>query len=737
LVDGDASEFAPNELTEWKTTHAAGTSSDRYLRNMESPQWIPPRLVVPRVARADLLDQLGQALETGNVAVVGLAGVGKTQLVSSYFRESETLYTQRLWLKGSTRAQIETELAALAVATGDFDSNSVDVSDAASHALEGLESVPGYLLVLDGVREFSEVRDLAPSNGRLIVISQSRSWPGFQTMSVGGMDDEEAMSLLGQYSLDPDMEQVGALLEVAHECGGNALLLCQAGQYIATRGIPPSSYLELLRAERLAVLERGGSGFPESFHSSVALGARELSEDSRLLAGMLSLVSDSPIAVRSISEIRDNWPDDLLASRLRLEDALGELLRYSFVEREGERVRMHSIVQAFFKADMTPEKRSAAYAYASMLVHSQTPVLRMNAEAHRRFRDAVPHMEALVGASEDFPELAAVTVPPLANRLGSFYVDTGRFELGTKILERAADLAESEGEGDRAALASLRHNLANLALEQGDLRTALQGALHAQQMKEQLAEGEPGNESFVAYTHVLVGDIYGQMGESDKAIEHNVRAAELHEQGGAPGLAAGALHTIATIYIEELGEASNALAVLRRSKALLSDERSDGFVSEQIRHAIIWTTFHLRLDDDFVAAARWSKFAERLVVADQPSSLDLPRILILRARSLASLGQVSSAFALLRRAEALLADVEHAQAVEVEKVRGNLGAAYMSGRCGTCALRLTTESADSLHLLLPPGNPTRIVADRLVQEASALEEALRQTSFASVCPGPH
>ena len=256
-------------------------------------------------------------------------------------------------------------------------------------------------------------------------------------------------------------------------------------------------------------------------------------------------------------------------------------------------------------------------------------------------------------------------------------------------------------------------------------------------MKEDVARDEPGNESFLAYTHVLVGDIYGKIGDSEKAIAHNLKAAELHERGGAPGLAAGALHTIATIYIEDLGEADHALSMLNRTDALLSDKKSEGFVSEQVRHAIVWTTYHLRLDEDYVAAARWSKFAERLVIADQPRSLDLPRILILRARSLASLGQVSSAFTLLRRAEALLSEVEHAQGVEIEMVRGNIGAAYMSGRCGNCAKRLTTESARVLHSFLPPGHATLVVADRMAQDASEMEEMLRHAPFLRICPGPH
>ena len=122
-----------------------------------------------------------------------------------------------------------------------------------------------------------------------------------------------------------------------------------------------------------------------------------LTKTGRMLAGILSLVSDSPISISPLPEIQESWPDDILADRLRLEDAVADLLRYSFVDREGERVRMHSVVQAFFKSNMSHAERGTAYAYASILVHSQTPMHRTNAEARRRFSDAVPHMEALCG----------------------------------------------------------------------------------------------------------------------------------------------------------------------------------------------------------------------------------------------------------------------------------------------------------------------------------------------------
>lgn len=742
LVDGDPHAFSPAKLLEWKSRHTRSVSLDSYLRIFSSPQLIPPPLVSPSVARLSLHGRLREALRHRRVAVTGLAGAGKTQLVSSYFRQADEGYSQRLWLKGSTREQIETQLAAISDAAEGNEFSDTDVLAAAERAVRVLNETPGYLIVLDGVQDYSQINHLNFQNGYVVAVSQSIAWPGYRRVPVGGLTESESNDLLCEYVGTEHEEERLALAEVAIECGNNALLLTQAGHYMATRGLGPSAYLELLRASREEVLERGGEARDVTFDSSLRLAVRELSRDALQLASLISLMADVPVRIEPVPELTAGANLTFLSNPLSLGDAVSSLLKYSLVERESSGIRMHQIVQRFFRCYVDTEQRVLGYAGASVIVDQQTPKHQNNADERQRLRDMIPHMEALMAAVDEFPDLAAITVPQIANRLGSFYIETGRVALGREILERGERLGAAVGEP--STLASIRHNLANAAFEEGRLEDALAESLEVLSLKEEYARENPGSESSVAYTHILVGDIYGSLGDLHESMHHNSRAAELHEIAGQPTEAAGALITVAGNLIEGLGRFEEAARTLEKVDDLLSSPASVDHISERVRAGLAWTVYHLATND-YGAAARASRRSQSLAQRDNPSGLNVVRALTLRAHCLTGLGRTRSAFALLRTAEAHLALVQDESQVTIERVRGNIAVAYLKGGCDRCGMRLATESARRLQALLPDGHPTRRVAETMLQQASAMKPPASIERFLTPslerlrtdCPGPH
>jgi hypothetical protein len=209
---------------------------------------LPRRPAASFVGRDAALTTLRQALGdtagTGVIsqAVLGLGGVGKSELALQYAHRHRGEYRLVWWIDADGTDQIRAGLAALAQAlTCGIDSVAAEqasVQEASAWALSWLSAHPGWLVIFDNVEE---VGDVEPYLARLAhghAVITTRRDVGWQHLNITPLRLEllsrpAAIALLADLIGPPDAAHTDGLRELAEQLGDLPLALTQAGAYIA------------------------------------------------------------------------------------------------------------------------------------------------------------------------------------------------------------------------------------------------------------------------------------------------------------------------------------------------------------------------------------------------------------------------------------------------------------------------------------------------------------------------
>ncbi|MFI6300143.1 hypothetical protein ACIBEJ_51730 [Nonomuraea sp. NPDC050790] len=212
------------------------------------------------VGRQEAWQELATTLESGtgtgviSQAVVGLGGVGKSELALQYAFARRLDYDLVWWIDADSPAQIQAGLArALVAGTDSVAAAQASPEEAAAWALAWLAGRAGWLLIFDNVEEPPH---LEPHLARLTsghVLITTRRDVGWQRLGVtplrlDTLPRQASIRLLGDLIGPPHAAHAAALDELAAELGDLPLALTQAGAYIAaTPRCTPAGYLPLLR----------------------------------------------------------------------------------------------------------------------------------------------------------------------------------------------------------------------------------------------------------------------------------------------------------------------------------------------------------------------------------------------------------------------------------------------------------------------------------------------------------
>lgn len=699
IIDRDEESYPAEKIRAWKREHEQRVfASSSHPLSTALANTAPP-LALTYIDRASLSTQLENALRRSPlVALVGLSGSGKTQLATRYF-DSVHQGSLKVWINASSKESIEAQLSDIAVALEPTLIKRSSISLRARWALERIAETRDALCVFDGAPSIEAVHDLVPRGTDVIVTSQRQGWPGFRTIQVGPMSDEESLSLL----MAVTHQDSPHLTETAELSNNHPLVLTQAGRYIANQGIDAGAMNVILRSDYAAVVERGAMADELPFTKVLDKVVEALNPTGTLLAQALSLLSDTPLPLEPIEGLAD--PLDAYSSRVGLEDALAPLLDYSLITRGAEGVQMHSLVSAHFRRmGQGDDGLSIVLAYA--LILSQMPRHSSSLRDRALYHLLIPHAVALLQNDE---AEASPMRHVLANRVGSYYTEIGEPGRAEFILREALRATESEW-GLRG---SLIHNLANATFEAGRLEEAASLASEALETKESERAGQPS--AHLAYTHSLLGDILYALGDVEGAIASNRAAAELFEQDEEPVQAAGALMTVAGCLMElSPRQFVPVVEVIRAAKSLLEDGEGPYSYAHQVRLAMIQAEFAIRTAN-YARAACHARDARKLAVsAELP--LDEARGIVLHTQALVGLNPLYDPVQLLERGVRAADRASDVGVVPRERVRGNL--AIQFAVCGRWkrGLELAKSSLVALEGALPEGHPTIRIARKIVDD---------------------
>jgi hypothetical protein len=508
LLPGATTTDIPLELR--PTTYYRVTDEQEYLRlyrrltsqpEIERPplgraQVLPPRTVSPArrffvpfarnpyfVGRHDILSAIATPLgvRSGH-ALVGMGGIGKSQLALEY---AFTVRFQRapiLWTSAVSSSVIESGFARFA-----RDLGLVGAETRPERAVEAMEAWfvanQDWLLIFDNAEVAADMNRWLPPRdavGQVLLTSRVPNLgaiAGVLDVPLSPLTPGETAEYLARRlgrRLSRELEAGAHRLHA--EIGGLPLALAQAAAYLGEVNMPVNVYISELQQNRLSVLGRGRAGpdYSETVATTFRVSRAKLREQSLVAADVLTLtvgLAPEPIPVELLVGGRVELGPAVAAGLEGAEDdpmkvwnALSPLRELSLaaVDPDLETISVHRLVTDAVRGELTEAELKDWARRAVRALNESFPVANyLNWPLCDRF---LPHARAGAGAAALY-DFTWDDCGPLLNEAASYLRMRGDYDAAERLHLQGIEVAERYwGAGDR----HLASNYNNISFVYGD-----------------------------------------------------------------------------------------------------------------------------------------------------------------------------------------------------------------------------------------------------------------------------
>ncbi|WP_327720025.1 FxSxx-COOH system tetratricopeptide repeat protein [Streptomyces sp. NBC_00490] len=394
--------------------------------------WNVPRRNFRFTGRDPVLEELRALFESGGpagarVALRGISGVGKSQIVIEYAHRFANEYDVVWWISASFRATARQQFADLADRLQLTDARAL--GERVRAVREALRTGRRrWLLIVDSADDMEQVDDLLPeSGGHVAITTLTRGWAasgGVAEIQVDRFTRAESISYARRHVERLTEEEADQLAEAVEDF---PLLLGQTAAWLeANSPVPAADYIARLRGADADVIGiQVSSDYPIGFRTSWAITLDSLEQDNPKTTELLRLFamfSPGSIPVRQLQHARpgDLPPHlaELAADPVRWQNALARLAESTAVRRDfvqtsdGETyvdsVEMHRLYHRFLRRTLSPADRDELSAVACRVLVSADPQRPSDVRAWPTYAGLLPHLYpsgALESAEDSVREL--------------------------------------------------------------------------------------------------------------------------------------------------------------------------------------------------------------------------------------------------------------------------------------------------------------------------------------------
>lgn len=551
--------------------------------------------------RDELLNGIHQRLTDAErgasvCTLVGMSGIGKTQLAVEYAHRFSPDYDVVWWVNSDQRNTQRDRFGELAIELGL--TRSSEPGERIRTVREALRRGAPYqrcLIIFDGWEDSEEAVHFLPKGGssHVLITSRNRSW-GLSTeaVEVTGFDRTESTAYLMRRA--PHVSAADAD-QVAAEFQDVPLQMAQAAAWLGESGMEVTEYLRMVRtgnrldtdtASRTTLL----IDYPESSFTSWSILINKLRKAEPRTVELLTLCSAFapgriPLGlVRGLSE--DDLPEPLrwIASDLRAwTRALDSLVNYSVLTRdsrstlredgpEDETVHMHRLVHGIV-AELTAGDDREMYRQAvrQLLIESD-PGRPEDSRTWPRYAELLPHLApsgALAAPGRRVQNM-------LLNCLRYCYTG-GEYRAGAELAEQIREQWSEQLPPEDPAMLSLTTHQGTILRLSGRFREAY--ALDSARLERLRADPASDEAALLGATSSLAADqrFLGHYAEALQ-LQREVVSAARRLLGDDERTTLLAHHNLAT-GLRLLGRYAEAydtdLQTLRKCETLLRARHSD------------------------------------------------------------------------------------------------------------------------------------------------------------------
>lgn len=429
--------------------------------------WIVPHRNPYFTGREDVIAHLRAALPSSTITVLsqamsGLGGIGKTQIMVEYAYRYASRYQAVFWVQADNPATILASLRQVAEELGLPEQQSSDPDTVIGGVKRWLQTHHDWLLLVDNVEHVPTMSKILPERGSGHVIMTTRA------QSVGAvankidvevMNDAEgclfllhrskrlALDLPLERATEEDRSQASQLVSLMD---GLPLALDQAGAYLEETQCSLVEYLDLYQRYHAQLLDRRGktaSDHPDSVATTFLISFDHIKRRRPDVAALLRCCAFLPPDAIFADAISAGAPDlgpllgPVAADPVRLLDAVGELLAYSFLRRAFSDTawRMHRLLQVVLKDAMRPHTERK---WARRVVQ-MTERIFLPSEADppplRRYEPYLPYVQVCADLIKRWAIFTAHATALLL-RGGFIFRELGLYSLAQPLYKQVAEL---------------------------------------------------------------------------------------------------------------------------------------------------------------------------------------------------------------------------------------------------------------------------------------------------------
>ncbi|MEV7614983.1 FxSxx-COOH system tetratricopeptide repeat protein [Streptomyces sp. NPDC089799] len=422
-LDAYEAEYRVLRRLELPTDRVGAESGRRGPRFPNDPPEVWGR--VPRrnprfTGRNDVIGALREALAEAPpgasvVTLLGLSGVGKTQIATEYAYRFASEYDVVWWVPAEDRPTLRERLADLAPELG-LPRGAGSYGEQIRAVLEALRRGNPYsrwLMVFDGCDNPDDLADLLPAGaGDVIITSRNHEWASRRThlVQVPLYARPESITFIRRRALRLTAGEADQLAEALEDY---PLALDQTAGWLADSPLTVSDYLNLLQRrldsrEAVTVSE----DYPLPFPTALAIllnNVRENFPDALALLRLFVFFAPGRVPLRLLREFPlDDVPEQLaglINDQVRWNAALNKLVQFSVVRLEysdlaveeggggTETVQLHRMVHGIVRENLGEEEADALSRAVRQVLAAADPGRPTDSRLWPRYAELIPHLE--------------------------------------------------------------------------------------------------------------------------------------------------------------------------------------------------------------------------------------------------------------------------------------------------------------------------------------------------------